>query len=215
MDIKSVFEIVSVYYDRYNELKNKECANYILIIHNHGREAGASVSHPHSQILAIPFIPSDISRSLSGSAIYKIERKRCVHCDIIEWELKEKKRIIFENDNFVALMPYVPRFSYEIRIFPKNHLVFFEEANNLELKDFAEALRVSLAKIFYGLGNPSYNFFIHTPPTDAEHDYNFYHWHLEINPRIAIWGGFELGTGGEVINTDPDEAAEFLRNIKV
>ena len=126
MDIKSVFEIVSVYYDRYNELKNKECANYILIIHNHGREAGASVSHPHSQILAIPFIPSDISRSLSGSAIYKIERKRCVHCDIIEWELKEKKRIIFENDNFVALMPYVPRFSYEIRIFPKNHLVFLK-----------------------------------------------------------------------------------------
>lgn len=215
MSNDDVFNVVSVYHDRYNILKNKECANYILIIHNHGYDAGASVSHPHSQILAIPFIPSDISRSLSGSAMYKMERKRCVHCDIIEWELKEKKRIIFENDNFVALIPYVPRFSYEIRIFPKNHQVFFEEANNLELKDFAEALKVSLAKIFYGLGNPSYNFFIHTPPTDVEHDYSFYHWHLEINPRIAIWGGFELGTGGEVINTDPDEAAEYLRNIKV
>ncbi|MDP3799908.1 MAG: galactose-1-phosphate uridylyltransferase [bacterium] len=215
LDSESVWQIVSAYHDRYNNLKNKECANYILIIHNHGREAGASVSHPHSQILAIPFIPSDISRSLSGSAIYKMERKRCVHCDIIEWELKEQKRVIFENDSFVALVPYIPRFSYEIRIFPKKHQVFFEEANNLELKDFAEALRVSLAKIFHGLNNPAYNFFIHTPPTDAEHDYGFYHWHLEINPRLGVWGGFELGTGGEVINTDPDEAAEYLRNIKI
>ena len=215
LDSENVFQIVSTYHDRYNNLKYKECANYILIIHNHGREAGASVSHPHSQILAIPFVPADIGRSLSGAAIYKTERKRCVHCDTIEWELKEQKRIIYENDNFVAMVPYVPRFSYEVRIFPKKHQSFFEEINTSELKGLAEALRISLVKIFHGLNNPPYNFFIHTPPTDAEHDYNFYHWHLEINPRIAVWGGFELGTGSEVIDTDPDEAAEYLRNIKI
>lgn len=215
MSVEEVFSVVSAYQDRYNILKNKECANYILIIHNHGRDAGASVSHPHSQILAVPFIPSDIGRSLSGSAMYKMERHRCVHCDIIEWEIKTQKRVIFENENFVAIVPFVPRFSYEIRIFPKKHQSFFEESDTLELKDFAEALRISLAKVFHGLNNPAYNFFIHTPPTDAEHDYDFYHWHLEINPRIGEWGGFELGTGSEVINTDPDEVAEYLKNIKI
>ncbi len=215
LDAGEIDQIVSVYRDRYQELKNKECANYILIIHNHGREAGASVSHPHSQIMALPFVPSDISRSLEGSARYHRERGRCVHCDMVEWELKEKQRIIFENENFAVLVPYVPKFSYEIRIFPKAHRPYFEESSEAELKGLAEALQVSLAKIYNGLNNPAYNFFIHTPPASRAEDYDYYHWHLEISTRLNTWGGFELGTGGEVIDTDPDEAAEYLRDIRI
>ncbi len=215
LSVGEVNQIVAVYRERYQELKNKECADYILIMHNYGREAGASISHPHSQILVLPFVPSDIERSLAGSKRYYGERKRCVHCDMVEWELKEKRRVIFENDNFVALVPYVPRFSHETRIFPKTHQAYFEESNEAGLKDLAEVLKVTLAKIYNGLNNPAYNFFIHTPPADRSEDYDYYHWHLEINPRINTWGGFELGTGGEVIDTDPDEAAEYLRKTRV
>ncbi|MBI2454364.1 MAG: galactose-1-phosphate uridylyltransferase [Parcubacteria group bacterium] len=207
--------ITGVFKERYLELEKLPCVNYILIMLNHGREAGASISHPHAQIMALPFTPSDIRRSLEGSKKYQAERGRCVHCDILAWELKEKKRIVFENDYFAALVPYAPKFSYEVRIFPKKHSSYFEEVGGNELNNFAEALRVSLAKIYNGLNNPSYNFFIHTPPVERDHEYDYYHWHLEINPRLGVWGGFELGTGGDVIDVDPDEAAEFLRSIKI
>lgn len=216
LEAADVMELVGVYLDRYQDLKNKECANYVLIMHNHGEEAGASVSHPHSQILALPFIPPDVQRSLDGSKKYKKERGRCAHCDVIEWELKEKKRVIFENENFVVFAPYTPKFSYELRVFPKKHNAYFEEASLSDLKGLAEALKVSLTKIYNGLGNPAYNFFMHTFPVDGEGIYDScsYHWHLEIIPRMGVWGGLELGTGSDVINIDPDEVAEYLRGIK-
>ncbi|MBI2052278.1 MAG: galactose-1-phosphate uridylyltransferase [Candidatus Sungbacteria bacterium] len=214
LEIAEAGQIIKTYRERYLELSQRMCADYILIFHNHGRPSGASISHPHSQMMALSFIPSDIRRSLEGSRKYKEERGRCVHCDILEWELKEKKRIIFENKSFVAVVPYVPRFSYEVRIFPKAHQSYFENISDDETIDFAEALKISLAKIYHGLNNPAYNFFIHTPPAERDHEYDYYHWHLEINPRLNIWGGFELGTGGEVIDVDPDEAAEYLRGIK-
>jgi UDPglucose--hexose-1-phosphate uridylyltransferase len=212
MSAEEVQIVVEAYKSRYFDLEVKDCAKYILIFHNHGRDAGATVSHPHSQILAIPYIPADVRRSLEGAANYHSERKRCVHCDILEWELKEKKRIIFENENFVALVPYVPKFSYEIRILPKKHQPYFEEDENT--KDLAEALKISLEKIYKGLNNVAYNFFIHTPPADRNNEYDYYHWHLEINPRTSNWGGFELGTGGDVISIDPDDAAEYFRSVK-
>ncbi len=212
---EEIIKVVEVYQDRYHELKDKECVDYILIIHNHGREAGASISHPHSQILAIPFVPSDIKRSLYGARNYHNETNRCVHCDILAWELNQKTRIIFENDTMVAKAPYVPKFSFQIRIIPKKHQSFFEDISPEEVRDLAEALQVSLSKLYHGLNNPAYNFFIHTAPSAGAENYKYYHWHLEIMPRLGYWGGFELGTGGDIIDTDPDEAARYLRDIKV
>lgn len=215
LEVDEVLQIIEAYQARYQTLKKAKCADYILIIHNHGREAGASVSHPHSQILAVPFIPSDIRRSLWGSKRYYEECGRCVHCDILAWELKEKSRIIFENETMVVLAPYVPRFSFEVRIFPKRHQPYFENFILEEIHDLAEALKVSLAKIYHGLNDAAYNFFIHTAPVSLKESYDYYHWHVEINPRIVTWGGFELGTGGDVIDVDPDEAARHLRGIRV
>ena len=214
LDPAEVELVINAYQERFQALKKSACANYILVMHNHGREAGASVSHPHSQILAVPFVPADIRRSLAGSKSYQAERGRCVHCDIIAWELKEKKRLIFENDSTVALVPYAPKFSFEIRIFPKAHSAYFEDIGLEEKRDLAEALKASLAKIYFGLNDAAYNFFIHTSPVSLDQPYDFYHWHVEINPRTATWGGFELGTGGDVIEIDPDEAARHLRSIR-
>ena len=215
MEVKEILQVIKVYKERYSILKDIESSNYILIFHNHGREAGASISHPHSQIMALPFVPADIKKSLTGSQKYHEERRRCVHCDLIAWCLQEKHRVVFENETMLAMVPYVPKFSYEIRIFPKEHRSYFEELTLEESTDLAEALKISLAKIYHGLNNPPYNFFIHTAPAGHDHAYDYYHWHLEIDPRLNTWGGFELGTGGDVIDTDPNEAAKYLRSIKI
>lgn len=207
-----VVEVLRAYRERYNAFKQDSCVKYISIFHNHGKDAGASVFHPHSQIIAIPVLPSDIHRSLSGSYIYYKKEKKCVHCTMISWELKDKVRIIFENNKFVAFCPFVSRAAFEIRIFPKIHQSHFENVHTDDLIELAEVLREALFRLYKVLKNPSYNFFLHTAPIDGT-DYYHYHWHFEILPKTAIWAGFELGTGLEVSTLDPKDAAQHLRNI--
>ncbi len=195
---------------RYQALRAEPCVEYILIIHNHGPSAGATVPHPHSQILAIPIIPPDVSRSLNGSRIYFTKHRRCVHCDLLKWELKEKKRIIYENKLFLAMAPYASKANFEIRIFPKLHESRFEVIDQKQKDALAETMRVIFSRIDKKLNNPDYNFFIHTaPPKDRNSKH--YHWHMEILPRTATWGGFELGAGVEVVKVSPEEAAKILR----
>lgn len=208
----AVRELLQAYRDRYHALRSEGCVNYVAIFHNHGPQSGASLTHPHSQLIAIPVIPPDIRRSLDGSERYYDGHRKCVHCVMIEFELKEARRIVFENEHFVAIAPYVSRVAFEMRIFPKNHEAHFENIEGAMLARGGEALQVSLEKLFKGLGNPSYNFFIHTAPATG-HEYDHYHWHIEIIPKTQIWAGFEVGTGIEISTIDPDAAAEFLRSI--
>jgi len=202
--------ILNAYEIRYHALRTEPCVKYILIIHNSGSRAGATVPHPHSQIFAIPIIPPDVQRSLDGSKNYFHQNKRCVHCDILKWEMKEKERVIYKNNSFVVLAPYASRVAYELRIFPVRHESRFEIIGEKEKNDLADALQTTLSRIYKILKNPDYNFFIHTaPPKEAHSDH--YHWHLEILPRVATWGGLELGAGIEVIKTAPEETAKLLR----
>lgn len=207
--------LIRAYKERYLALKTSECVKYISIFHNHGYFAGASQNHPHSQIMAIPIIPLDIRRSLGGSEKYYQSHKKCVHCVMLEWEITDKKRIIFENELAIAFCPFISRGAFEIRIFPKIHQSYFEQINEDELKRFAEALRISLAKLRCGLNDPDYNFYIHTAPVKDDADWHHYHWHVEILPKTGIWAGFELGTGIEISTIEPEKAAEFLRKVKI
>ncbi len=213
-NIQETAEIIDAYQERYLALMNKKFINYISIFHNHGKESGASVVHPHSQLIAMPVIDPDIARSLLGSANYYQSNRQCVHCEMIGWEMEEKKRIIFENKDFVVFCPFVPRCAFETRIYPKKHKSYFERINNEEKMNLAEALQIALAKIYNGLNDPSYNFFIHTAPCDGQ-SYGHYHWHLEILPKTSIWAGFELGTGIEISTIRPEDAAEYLRSVKI
>ncbi|MBI2122178.1 MAG: DUF4921 family protein [Candidatus Sungbacteria bacterium] len=206
---------VRAYQERYRAIKQDECVRYISIFHNHGRGSGATLSHPHSQIIGIPVIPSDIARSIRGSAVYYEEHKECVHCVMLKFEKNDKKRLIYENDHFLVFAPFASRLAFEIRIYPKNHVSHFEDASEAEIVSVANALRVSLGKIFKGLNNPDYNFFLHTSPIDKLNSFRHYHWHFEILPKTSIWAGFEIGTGIEISTITPENAAEFLRNIKV
>ncbi len=210
MEIGRVVELINAYQERYLKLMNLRFVDYISIFHNHGREAGASIKHPHSQLIAMPVIDPDVWRSIKGSAEYYHKNKECVHCMMLNWEREDGKRIIFENNEFVALCPFVSRAAFEVRIYPKKHSPYFERIDSKSKADLAEVLKTSLAKIHTGLNNPPYNFFLHTAPCDGN-DYPHYHWHFEIMPKTSIWAGFELGTGIEISTIEPEKAAEFLR----
>lgn len=202
------------YQDRYRSLSGEECVAYISIFHNYGREAGASVPHPHSQILALPVVPPDVSHSLNGSREYFHKHGKCIHCAMLDSELKEKKRIVFQNKKAVVFAPYASRSNFELRIFPKRHEAFFEKVDKDELLFVAEALQQALLKIDKGLKGPSFNFFLHTAPVVLHQDYQHYHWHIEILPKVSTFGGFELGTGIDIIGIPPEMTAEFFRKIK-
>lgn len=203
--------VFQTFRDRYLMLHNDQCVDYIAVFHNWGPGSGASVFHPHYQILAIPVVPPDVHHSLSGSARYFKEHKKCIHCVTIEWEKKEKKRVIFENEGAIAFAPFVSRAAFEVRIFPKKHLPYFENTYDQDLENVVEALQAVLKKFIKNLKDPDYNFFIHTAPLRNKNHYGHYHWHIEVLPKIAMYAGFELSTGVEINIVDPDEAAKILK----
>ena len=200
--------------ERYNTLRKDTNLEYISNFHNWGPKAGASIYHPHYQILSIPVVPPDVAYSLDGSFKYFKEHKRCVHCTQITWEKKQKKRIITEDKNAIAFAPFVSKEPFEMRVFLKKHSPFFEEASDEDLKSVAKVLQASLRKLEKAVKNVNYNFFIHTAPIKERSKYKHYHWHIEIVPRLNISAGLELDTNIEVNSVDPDEAAKILRNAK-
>lgn len=207
--------VIRAYQERYRALAHEPCVRYVSIFHNHGRLSGATIGHPHSQIIAIPVVPPDVGRSLSGSARYFKENGRCVHCAALEYEFRERSRIVAENDLMLVLVPFASKTAFELRVFPKNHAAHFEQIGAAERMALAEVLRASLAKLHRGLENPDYNLFLHTAPPDERDGYDHYHWHFEILPKTSIWAGFEIGTGIEISTIAPEAAAAFLREIHI
>jgi len=205
--------VVDMYQERYLDLTKKKFIKYVSLFHNHGREAGATVAHPHSQIIAIPVIDPDLRDSLDGAENFYRSQGKCVYCTMIDWGRKDGRRIIYENEKFVVLCPFAPQVSFEVRIYPKEHQPYFEKMGKGERALFADALQVALRKIYQGLKDPAYNFYFHTAPHDGG-SYDHYHWHLNILPKTAIWAGFELAVGIEISTIEPEKAARFLRKVK-
>jgi len=197
---------------RHRQISCDKKIKYISIFHNWGATAGASIYHPHWQIIGIPVIPPAVQHSLTGSLRYFQRHRKCVYCEMIRFENREQKRIIFENGRAVAFSPFVSREPFEIRIFPKKHLSYFEETSPKFITAMAEALRTSLKLLKNRLDDPDLNFFIHTAPIVDKNKHRHYHWHIEIIPKISISAGFELSTGIEITVIDPNEGAKFLKS---
>lgn len=213
MSIEEIELVVRAYQDRYLAMQVNDCVEYVSLFHNHGRGSGATISHPHSQIVAIPVIPPDIAGSLRGSAIYFRKNKKCVHCAVLAFERRVKERVVYENEDFLGIAPFASRTAFELRLFPKRHNPHFEIMVSKERNTLSDALKNIFLKLYKGLKNPDYNFFIHTAPTSF-HGFDYYHWHLEIVPKTAVWAGFEIGTGIEISTIAPESAARFLRSIR-
>lgn len=206
-----VFEILQ---RRYLDIAADKCLVYAVTFMNWGESAGASLRHPHFQILSLPIIPPDIGHSLRGSKNYFRNNRRCVHCDMINYEIKTGVRVIMKNKYAIAIAPFVSREPFEIRIYPRAHRSYFEKTPKNELKAIVDILQKTLLKIEKRLNDPDLNFFIHTAPLKRQASYGHYHWHIEILPKIDTAAGFELGTGVEINAIDPDKAATILRNGK-
>ncbi len=204
--------VFRAFQNRYLMFLRHKDLQYTAIFHNWGVKAGASIYHPHYQIMALPVVPPDIRRSLAGAYNFYELHKKCVHCLILDFEKKQKKRIVFENRGAVAFAPFASHSPFEIRIFPKRHLPFFEDTLNDDLTYVVEALQASLKKLEKILKQPDYNFFIHTAPLKDKRSYLYYHWHIEILPKVSVPAGFELETGIDINVVDPDTAARFIRN---
>ncbi|MBU6142044.1 DUF4921 family protein [Patescibacteria group bacterium] len=204
-------QVLEAFRDRYLMLTNDKCIEYISMFQNWGPTAGASIAHPHYQFIAVPIVPPDVMHSLRGSLQYEKERHRCVHCVMLAWEKKYKKRIIYENAGAIVYAPFVSKAAFEVRIFPKRHLPYFENTLDHDMDCVADALQAALRRVRAVLKDPDYNFFIHTAPLKDKNRYGMYHWHIEIIPRFSLNAGFELGTGIEINSVDPDMAARLLR----
>ena len=210
LSIKQVKEVIDVYQKRYLQLMKEKFVNYISIFHNHGFEAGGSIAHPHSQIITTPLIDSDLKKALVNSRKYFRKHKKCIYCLMNKKEIKLKKRIVFENSDFLAVCPFVSKVNFEVIISPKKHLYCFEKITEKQKERLAEAFQITLKKLYKGLDNPAYNFYLHTVPCDGK-NYNYYHWHWTILPKTSIWAGFEIGTKMEILTIKPEKAAEYLR----
>ena len=211
-DKAQVRDVLMAYRERYRTLTGIHSNKYIQIFRNNGHEAGASLSHPHSQIIATPVIPIRILEEIDGAADYYDLTGRCVFCDLVRDELKDRSRIIYETQNFISFEPYASKTPYETWIMPKFHAPKFETLSDDLITELSEIWKAVLYKIYKGLKNPPYNYFIHTSPTQKNVD-NYYHWHLEIIPKTTITAGFELGTGMYIDISVPEDCADFLREI--
>ncbi len=212
MPIETIRDTLVIFNQRIAELKKDSRFKYVLVFKNEGREAGASLEHSHSQLISLPIVPSVVQEELNRSKEYFDYKERCIFCDIIEQEKREGKRLIYENDSFVSIAPFAPRSPFETMILPKQHMSNFLDESNFE--QLASILQITLKQIDAVVGLPPYNLMIHTSPfTDETSDY--YHWHIEIKPKLTKFAGFEWGTGFYINPTPPEDAARFMREADI
>jgi len=180
--ISQTKEVFAAYQKRYLDLMKKTHVNYISIFHNHGAEAGASQPHPHSQIITTPLLDVDLQKALVNSGEYFKKNKKCIYCEMNKWEQKIKKRVVFENKEFLVICPFASKAAFEVIISPKKHLAYFERITEQEKWSLAQAFQVALNKLHKALNDPPYNFYLHTAPCDGK-KYDHYHWHWTILPK--------------------------------
>jgi len=210
MPEQQIAEVLKAYKDRINDLKRDRRFRYIILFRNYGESAGASLEHPHSQLIALPVIPSVVKGEVDASREFHEAKERCIFCDIIHEESLAGARLISETDRFTVLAPYAPRFPFETWILPKQHSSHYEDSEPPLLDNLAWVLRSTMRKIDKVLERPAYNFIVHSAPVQ-EAPLAYYHWHIEIIPKLTRVAGFEWGTGFYINPTPPEEAARFLR----
>jgi len=214
MSDTEVEDIIRTYKARYDAMKHMEGIEAVTIFKNHGPGAGTSQEHPHSQIIATPIVPPQIRNRLDNAIRYFDLVGECIFCQSLQNELKEKKRVVMESEKFVAFLPFAGASPFVTWVFPRRHMASFSLIDDAEIKDMARSLKSILSRLYYGLGNPDFNYTIRSIPVH-ENDVEYFHWYLSIVPRISQPAGFELGSGIFINTSLPEESAEFLRQVKV
>jgi len=210
MDLRQVEEILLICRDRFNKLSQDPRFQFVTIFRNHGGLAGTSLIHPHSQIIATPIVPLHIRHRLEEAMRYYDDNGECVFCKMLAEEVEIQKRVVLETEGFIAFEAFASSVPFETWIMPKRHAATYGSISTDDAKEFAAVLSRVMKRIYVGLRDPDYNYMIHTAPfKDA--DENWYHWFVQIVPRLTMIAGFELGSRVFINTTPPEAAAEFLR----
>ncbi len=245
--VDDIFKLCLVWKDRYEELGSLKYIKYVFIFENKGDVIGVTLHHTHGQIYAFPYIPPKIKKELDSGKKYYKRHKRCLFCDIVSAEentkeeikskASSKSRIVYQNEQFIAFIPFFARYPYEVHIYPKKHISSLHEFNEKNLYGLADAIKVVITKYdnLFGYSFP-YMMVMHQNPTlhlgkaknkkkgtkivKGIKSEDYYHFHIEFYPpmrtkdKIKYLAGCESGAGSFINDTLPEEKAEELRNVK-
>ncbi|MCK4591517.1 MAG: galactose-1-phosphate uridylyltransferase [Candidatus Latescibacteria bacterium] len=220
LPVDHIVKLIALWKSRYQELGSRPEIKYVLEFENKGEVIGVTMPHPHGQIYAFPFIPPKLQTELDSAAEYQRQKGRCLFCDVIAEEKTDRRRIIGQNNSFVAILPFYARFPYEVHIFSQRHLLSFLDFDEQHLQDLARILKFVLLKYdnLYGFSFP-YMMLIHQSPTDGQ-EHNYYHFHIEFYPpyrsrtKLKYLASCESGAGTFINDSCPEEKAKELRNTK-
>jgi UDPglucose--hexose-1-phosphate uridylyltransferase len=210
----AIEDVFRAFQARILDLKKDHRFRYFMIFKNQGESAGASLEHCHSQLIALPIVPKRVMEELQGAISYFNYKERCIFCDIIRQDMvvSQQERIVCFNNSFVALAPFAARFPFEVWILPRHHAHHFEEITTQGLGELANLFQQVMQRLEGLLNNPDYNLILHNAPIGNEAG-EYYHWHLEIFPKLTHVAGFEWGSGFYINPTPPELAAQLLRDF--
>jgi UDPglucose--hexose-1-phosphate uridylyltransferase len=210
---QEITEVLFAYKARILDLRNDLRFRYILLFKNEGAQAGATLDHAHSQLIALPIVPRQVVEEIEGARKHWDAKERCIFCDVVGQERKDRSRLVHENDEFVVFAPWAPRSPFETWIVPKRHESNYEAEPRERLSLLGQALGTTLRRLAAALGSPAYNFIVHSNPLRDPASPS-YHWHVEVMPALTQVAGFEWGSGFHINPVPPEEAAEFLRKVQ-
>jgi UDPglucose--hexose-1-phosphate uridylyltransferase len=218
-----IAQVLAAWKQRIIDLTKDARFQYISIFKNHGPLAGATLRHAHSQIIALPVVPEMIQRMCHNAARYHQWKNRHWFRDLINHELKENKRVAYENSSYIVLCPYSSRFLFETAIYPRRISASFETCSTYELNQLANALQATLRRLNATLEKPAYNITLLNAPLNVMREYtpqaalvrDTWCWHIEITPRLGTLAGLEIGTGFHINTVLPEDAARQLRNVNL
>ncbi|MCO5579270.1 hypothetical protein L7F22_033124 [Adiantum nelumboides] len=187
----------------------------LQVFKNHGKAAGASMEHSHSQIIALPIIPHHVELELDNSRHYFQREGRCIICDIVKHDIADGSRLIDSSVDYAVLAPYAPKYPYETWIVPQTHSSNYENIDDLQLQSLAKVLLTTVRKMERLFNDVPFNYMLHSSPVQDYCNVPFYHWTIRVVPHLLTLGGFELGSGCHILPVYPEKSACQLREIEI
>ncbi|MFH1539262.1 MAG: galactose-1-phosphate uridylyltransferase [bacterium] len=210
---ESVANVLTAYRERHLAIAGDRRMELVIIFKNHGAAAGTSLEHPHSQLIALPVVPSQIRHRMQDAIVFHDDYGECVYCRMLRDELAAKTRIVAESERFAAFVLYAAASPFHTWILPRRHAASFGTIGDEEIADLASVLRATLRKLYVGLGDPDYNFVVRSAPIGLENA-TYFHWYIAIVPRLSKAAGFELGSGMFINTALPEDSAAFMRKVE-
>ncbi len=214
LPVEEIGQVLRAYKLRHVAMAADPRISLVTIFRNHGKLAGTSLEHPHSQIIATPIVPPHVRDPWRQAEMHYDAYGICAYCEGLRAEIEREARIVNDTEHFVAFCPWASKTPFELRIYPRRHHASFSWMHDSELYDLAFLLKDVLERMRIGLGNPDFNLLIRSAASGDE-DARHLHWYMVVVPKLTTPAGFEMGTGIYINTTPPEVAAEFLRRAKL